>query len=321
MNILISSAGRQVFLINAFKEALNKHGKVIVADNNINAPSLKSADIPIISPPYDSTEYLPWLHNICENKEIKLLITLNVDELLKIVPQRESLKKIGCLLLGGDFETIQITYDKLALSNFAEKIGLDTPRVFSDDDLRDIDNILFPIIAKPRFGKGSRGQTIIKSHKSLIDFMNNNENKKSGYEQYIYQQFISGDEYGLDIVNDFYSKHAATFVRKKYSMKNGETFEAITQPIEGWEEISLKISQNLKHQGPVDVDFMVLNDKKYLIDINHRFGGGYIFSHIAGANLPRTFINWMLNNPVDDKWLNPVPGIHSQRDGLNVKII
>lgn len=104
-------------------------------------------------------------------------------------------------------------------------------------------------------------------------------------------------------------------------MKNGETFEAITQSKEGWDEIAQILGKNLKHQGPVDVDFMVQNNKKYLIDINHRFGGGYIFSHVAGANLPRTFINWLSNYAIDEKWLNPIPRIHSRREELSVKVI
>ncbi|MDK2842452.1 MAG: carbamoyl-phosphate synthase large subunit [Anaerophaga sp.] len=321
MNILISSAGRQAYLVSAFKEALFNKGLVFVADNNKNAPALNVADGYYISPLYESKEYLPWLLDICKKNKINLLISLNVDELLILESQREPLKKIGCLLLGGDLEIIKMTYDKLALSKFSKSIGLDTPKIFSNEDIYSENNIVFPLIAKHRYGKGSRGQSIINSHDSLIDYIKKNEQKKAENEPYIFQQFINGDEYGLDIVNDFHSRYAGIFVRKKYSMKNGETFEAITQSKEGWEEIARTLSQNLKHQGSVDVDFIVQNNKKYLIDINHRFGGGYIFSHVAGANLPHTFINWLLNNAIDEKWLNPIPGIHSRRNGLGVEVI
>lgn len=321
MNILISSAGRQVFLIYAFKEALNNKGYVFAADNNSDAPSLYAADYSFISPPYGTTEYFPWLIHVCKTNNIELLITLNVDELLFLEPQREYLNKIGCFLLGGELEKIKMTYDKLALAAFSKEIGLDTPKIFSIDDLNSEKNIEFPILAKPRFGKGSRGQLIIESYKGLQEFLKNIEFENKKKETYIFQQFINGDEFGLDVVNDFNSNYAATFVRKKHGMQNGETYEATTQSIERWEEIAQILSKNLKHKGTVDVDFMVQNNKKYLIDINHRFGGGYIFSHIAGANLPRTFINWLLNYAIDENWLNPVPGIFSQRNGLSVNVI
>lgn len=321
MNILISSAGKQVYLVSAFKEALVNNGLVFVADNNNNAPTLGVADHSFNSPLYESKEYIPWLLDICKTHKINLLITLNVDELLILESQREPLKKNGCFLLGGDLPTIKMTYDKLALSEFSKKIGLGTPKIYSKDDLHSENNIVFPLIAKPRYGKGSRGQFILKSFNDLQNFNKKMKDENEMNETYIYQEFINGDEYGLDIINDFHSKYAGTFVRKKFSMKNGETFEAITQSKEGWDDIAQLLSKNLNHQGTVDIDFMVQNNKKFLIDINHRFGGGYIFSHVAGANLPRTFISWLLNSAIEEKWLNPTPGVHSRRNDLNVKVI
>lgn len=321
MNILISSVGRQVYLVNAFKDALKNYGKVIVADNNINASALNAADISLISPTYNSKDYLLWLYEICEKHEIKLLITLNVDELLILELQREFLNKIGCVLLGGDYETIKVTYDKLALSRFAERIGLNTPKVYSRDDLRTSDDIFFPLIAKPRYGKGSRGQHIIDSPNSLKEYLNNSNVEVCMDETYIFQQFIKGDEYGLDIINDFNSNYVSTFVRQKYSMKNGETFEAITKPQDEWVGIAKILSKNINHQGSIDVDFMVQDNIKYLIDINHRFGGGYIFSHAAGADLPRTFINWFLNKPIERKWLHPLSEVLSKRNGSSIELL
>ncbi|MFW5879920.1 MAG: ATP-grasp domain-containing protein [bacterium] len=321
MNILISSAGRQVYLINAFKEALNDEGYVFAADNNRHALALKVADRYLISPPYESKDYLPWLFDKCKTNRIKLLITLNVDELLFLQPQKEFLEQVGCFLLGGDIDIIKMTYDKLALSKFSKKIGIDTPKIFSVEELHSNSRIDFPLIAKPRYGKGSRGQIILDSYNSLQKLMDGIDFKIEKDQTYIFQQYINGSEFGLDIVNDFHSNPAATFVREKHSMQNGETFEATTRPSKGWERIGKLLSKNLNHQGTVDVDFIVENNRKYLIDINHRFGGGYIFSHIAGANLPKTFINWLTHKTINLQWLNPTPGVRGQRHDLDIKIV
>ena len=72
MNILISSAGRQVYLINAFKEALNGLGKVFVADYNVNAESMKVADESFLAPAYHNNDYENWILSLCTKKEIDL---------------------------------------------------------------------------------------------------------------------------------------------------------------------------------------------------------------------------------------------------------
>ena len=44
MNILITSAGRRVYLVEYFKTALGRSGSVIAADTQITAPALKRGD-------------------------------------------------------------------------------------------------------------------------------------------------------------------------------------------------------------------------------------------------------------------------------------
>ena len=321
MNILISSVGRQVFLTNAFREALNGVGYLYVTDYNKNAPALAYADRYFISPPYASKDHLPWLLDLCKKHEIKMLFTLNVDELLILESNRNLFSDLGCYLIGGDIDIIRITYDKYALYQFCNKIGLNSPKTYLYDDLFSLCQIKFPLIAKPRYGKGSRGQIIIHNIEELQHIQEKLSEKRNQIQPYIFQQFIEGVEFGLDVINNLQSKYVTIFVRKKLAMKNGETFEAVTQQANNWEEIGIILSQNLKHQGIVDIDIIAEDNKKYIIDINHRFGGGYIFSHIAGAHLPKVFTSWIQGGTIQKEWLNPLPDIHSVRDNFGIKII
>lgn len=180
--------------------------------------------------------------------------------------------------------------------------------------------IQFPILAKPRIGKGSRGNFIIKNEVEL----NNVLIEKEGLlhrESYVFQQMIDGEEYGVDLINDFHARFQTAFIRKKLEMKHGETYEAISHSSENWKNIAALLGKELKHQGIIDLDFMVLGEKKYLIDVNYRFGGGYIFSHMAGAQLPKVLVKWFLNLAIEPQWLRPKEGVHSRRVGLGAKII
>lgn len=49
----------------------------------------------------------------------------------------------------------------------------------------------------------------------------------------------------------------------------------------------------------------------YVIDINPRFGGGYPFSHLAGARIPNAYVAWAAGLPVADDWLCSEAGVIS----------
>jgi hypothetical protein len=51
----------------------------------------------------------------------------------------------------------------------------------------------------------------------------------------------------------------------------------------------------------------------YVIDINPRFGGGYPFSHIAGANLPAALIAWGTSREPDPAWFRVEPNVAASR--------
>ncbi|MGA8478635.1 MAG: hypothetical protein WB696_11815 [Chthoniobacterales bacterium] len=56
-----------------------------------------------------------------------------------------------------------------------------------------------------------------------------------------------------------------------------------------------------------------------MIDINPRFGGGYPFSHIAGANLPAALIAWANGQQPDPAWFRVEANVAASRyDSLSV---
>ena len=50
-----------------------------------------------------------------------------------------------------------------------------------------------------------------------------------------------------------------------------------------------------------------------VIDINPRFGGGYPFVHLAGADVPRYYLQRALGLEADDAWRRCTPGVVSAK--------
>jgi carbamoyl-phosphate synthase large subunit len=73
-------------------------------------------------------------------------------------------------------------------------------------------------------------------------------------------------------------------------MRAGETDKAITVEANRFTEFARIVGERLKHVGNLDCDFLEKDGQLYLLELNPRFGGGYPFSHEAGANLVKALL-------------------------------
>ena len=101
----------------------------------------------------------------------------------------------------------------------------------------------------------------------------------------------------------------AVMARRKLAMRAGNTDRAITVSHPRLERIGRLTGEQLQHFGSVDCDVIVRDDECYVLDINPRLGGGYPFSHMAGANLPAALIAWARGEEPDPAWLRARPGV------------
>lgn len=318
MNILISSVGRQKFLVNCFKSALNGRGKVIAIDVDKNAKGLSAADMFFLVPPYSSFTYLSRVLDLCKENDIRLIISLNIDELIILKQSEELFTEINCKILGADYKSILNSNDKYQIQIIAEELNLPKAKTFLIGKDFNLDLIVdFPVVAKPRYGKGARGNLIL-NNRSELEFFIQSIDKTN---EYVLQEFLRGDEFGFDIINDLDGKFLRMLGRKKICQRDGESFQAITVDPIIWQNDAIKWSNKLKHTGTANFDVIFINEIGYLIDINLRFSGDYIFSHIAGANTPQLIIDNLFKIPGDDTKFKPIFNIIGERTEDGAKII
>ena len=77
------------------------------------------------------------------------------------------------------------------------------------------------------------------------------------------------------------------------------------------------IAEALGPSGLIDAD-VIMDEKSlkpYVIDINARFGGGYPFSHLAGADVPKAYVLFAEGRAEEaEKYFNTVPGTHGYKE-------
>jgi carbamoyl-phosphate synthase large subunit len=325
---MLTCAGRRNYLVQYFKEALKNRGLVFAGDACAEAPTLYEADESFVLPPSHDTDYFNKLLYICQQYNVRLLISLNDLELPLLARQRDRFLKIGTIPVISSPEVIDICNDKWATFKFLESHKIPTAKTYlSLIEVRQAlerGEIAFPLVIKPRWGSASIGigyadddEELELTYQFVRKFLSRTVlaqiSTSAPEKSVLIQEQMLGQEYGLDVINDLNGSYINTFIKRKLGMRAGETDRAVTVEDKQVNQLGKKIAQKLGHIGNLDCD-VIIGAKGYaVIEMNPRFGGGYPFSHQAGANLPAALIAWANGEKPDLRWLNVEKNVMSSK--------
>lgn len=326
MNILLTSVGRRSYLVDYFKEALGKGGEVYVSNSNGMNPAFCRADHSVITPLIYSDEYIPFLLDYCRKNHIAALLSLLDMDLPVLAAHREQFEAIGTKLLVSDANVIAICNDKWLAYRFLRRNDFKAPNTWLSPDEARSGGAGFPLLCKPRWGMGSlsifeaedEAELTVLFQKAvrltLRSPMLKYEAGQDARHCVVVQEKLNGQEYGLDVINDLNGKYQATIVKKKLAMRAGETdcAQVVVSPL--LERLGRKISAALRHIGNLDVDVFMVAGEPYVLEMNARFGGGYPFSHLAGADLPKAIVGWLAGKNVQSDCFEVEKNVVGQKD-------
>lgn len=331
MNILFTCAGRRTYLLEYFRKNLSEGDLVVATDMQLSAPALTAADVKIQVPPVYAPNYIDVTLDICRKNRINALICLNDLELPILAENKNRFEEIGVMVIVSSPTVIDTCFDKYKTAQWVESIGLKAPKSFlsleSVKEALATGDVSFPLFMKPRWGSGSIGLESIDDYEDLDSYyyLLMKKIKKSilatasvGNEYIMIQEKLTGDEFGLDVMNDLCGNNVAVSVKQKLAMRAGETDKAITVDIPIVHEMGSIIGRNLRHIGNLDVDIMQRANGDYcVLELNPRFGGGFPFSYEAGVNFPKAIIDWLNGKEVAPSSLTPRIGeTYSKNDHL-----
>lgn len=300
MNILITNIGRRGYLVDYIKSIIDFKGKVYVSDCDRTASGLYGNNDGhfLLSKPSDDEElYVHDLLRLCKKIDIQLIIPVIDPEIFILSKYRDLFLCDQIHILVSSPEVLEICYNKLKMNIFLDESNLLYPKTYHSliDFLNAFQkgNIQFPVIVKPIYGSGSVETSIVNN----ID-----EVKALFHEGLMIQEFIKGQEYGIDVLNDFDGNPIRCVIKKKIAMRSGETDKALTIKDELILQQSLILSKTLKHIGNLDFDIIKKDDKVFVIDLNPRFGGGYPATHAAGGKYLELIIRMLQGEVIEPKF-------------------
>jgi carbamoyl-phosphate synthase large subunit len=112
------------------------------------------------------------------------------------------------------------------------------------------------------------------------------------YDDLITQECMEGIEYGADVYIDMISgEPVAIFTKEKIRMRDGETDKSKSIKDKQLFELIKRFVKSANLKGIIDIDIFKVNGEYYILEVNPRFGGGYLHAYECGVNVFKMMLN------------------------------
>lgn len=291
-NILITSAGKRVTLVNLFWQTIKAtglNGRVYTTDMTPQlAPAGIVSDGCFKVPRVTDKEYINILLKLCRENEINLIIPTIDTELQILAEQKDSFRRLGIDILVSDTSFIQTCRDKRKTEGYLKSLGIRVPAPI--DKYRPT----FPLFAKPYDGSLSKDIYIIRSSEELTTEILN-------HPKLMFMEYIDKDDYKEFTVDMYYGKDncvKAIVPRERVEIRAGEINKGYTR-----KNYLVNFLKQRMYFLPgvigcicIQLFYRESDNDVVGIEINPRFGGGYPLSYYAGADFPKNIVEEYFEN-------------------------
>lgn len=329
VNILLTTVGRRSYMVEYFKKALDGAGEVHAANGTAQSPAFRVADKSVVTPLIYDDNYIPFLLSYCKENKIDAVISLFDVDIPVLSKHKADFAAIGATVITADPWVTEICNDKWKTYQFLCENSFAAPKTYLTPDTAIADiaagKLSYPLFVKPRWGMGSIAVFEAENETELrVFFEKTKRTIGKTYLKYesdadmeqcvVIQEKLCGTEHGMDIINDLDGNLCNVIVKQKLAMRAGETDSAVTVDEPEIKALGEQLAAIFRHPGNVDVDVFKTEHGAYILEMNARFGGGYPFSHMAGADLPQAIVNWLRGEEVSADLLSAKTGITAQKD-------
>ena len=255
-------------------------GKILATDSSSLSAGFFMADVNEIIPQADEHSFLDILFQIVKMHQVEVLMPSSGSDIYPYSENRKQLAEMGAEAIVSDRDKLEICRDKmLTFQTLSNKFVL--PFTTAESDKIDT----FPVLAKPRFGKGSRGIVKIDDESDLRYII-------SKRDDLVFQEYLPGTEYTVDVLSDLDGKPIIAVPRIRMQTKAGISTKGRVLRDPALEMDCMKIAELVGIRGPCCMQMKESAEGRLkLIEINPRMGGGTIFTSLAGANFPAMLLD------------------------------
>lgn len=272
--------------------------RIVGADTRWQAPGVLVSDVPVTLPLVRDPELVPKLAEVVKREGVKIVFVCSGTEIKALASQRDELERAtGATFIMPTAELYTMASDKLATAQWLEARGFAFPTTASSRTPWSSPPA-FPLIAKPRWGQGSRGIAIVNSEEHV-------ERIRREDEEYVFQELLGDEdhEFTVGVVATEQGEVLASIVLRRW-LTAGFTGACQVVMHEKVTSYAEKIAAELRPRGFINVQIRLRGDEPVAFEINPRVSSSTGFRALAGVNEPELLIRRYV---LDERPPKPTP--------------
>ena len=273
--------------------------RVLGACVSPQSAGLYAADTWQISPLAASPDFEPWLFEVCRDERVAAVLS-GVEPVLEVLARVAPAlhAETGARCVVSSPAVFAVGLDKLATCRWLEEHELAHPRYAAGDDGAAIDRLVagcgWPLVAKPRTGRGSHGVVVVTSPAELGPIR--------GRADYVLQEYL-GDadvEFSTGCFSDRDGAVRGSVVMRRLLTAGTTTFAELGDFPEVRAE-ALKVASALGPMGPLNVQSRLHGGRAVTFELNVRFSGTTpIRAHFGFNEVEAALRHFILDEPLAD---------------------
>ena len=220
------------------------------------------------------------------------------EELLPVKALCEHNPSLLAIIPSKDF--IALCLNKKKLMEVLEKLNISHLLPFAKKE-----DIKYPAIAKPIFGRGSREVHIVKDPNQLEGYLKL-YNKK--FNDILVQPYIGGEEYTISVTVNNLNQIVGIVPKRVASRKKGLTRVAVTEKSAIIEKLAKEVVEKLRPFGPFNIQIKLWKIRPYIFEINPRLSNTSTLTDKAFGNEVELYLKYF-NKEKIEKAPKTKPGI------------
>jgi carbamoyl-phosphate synthase large subunit len=232
---------------------------------------LFTTDRAFVSPAANAPEFPEWLLQVCEAEGVQAILS-GVEPVVAVLSQHAAQirERTGAICIVSDPTCLAISDDKLTTCRWLEQHGFNFPRYADGDDAEATRQLVetpgYPLIAKPRRGKGAHGIFILRDEHDLAYVQ-----RRGGA---VIQEYLGDDttEYTVGCFCDRDGALRGTLVLHREILE-GTTYRAQAGEFPVVRAEAERIARVLRPMGPCNIQMRITRGRAVCFEINGRFSG------------------------------------------------
>lgn len=273
--------------------------RVVAACTSPGALGLFTADRSYLSPYAADSAFLPWLIDVCRRENIHAVLSGTEPVLDVLLAHADFLaRETRAVCITNSPAAVRVGRDKLRTCEWLRDNGFSYPAFASTQDASGLDALVasvgFPLLAKPRAGKGSSGISLVRDHTAL--------DRIRSLPDYVVQEYLGDDnsEYTTACFTDRHDTLRGVIVFHR-QLQHGTTVAATAGLFPDIRLQAEQIATAIQPRGPLNLQMRMHRGKPVCFEMNVRFSGTTPIRARLGFNdLDAALRHYVLGDPATD---------------------